>query len=270
MKKMLDFALMYHDKGLQVLPVNIYVDSKTGDLIKKPYVKFADKHFNRDEVVEMWERFPTASIGIRTDKFFIVDIDINHNPNENGYETLKNYEKKHLLIPTLEQETASGGKQLIYFKRDDIAITQRIGWLKGIDVKAHPNNFFIAPPSVTPYGQYKWLNPKQPIVTPPRELIAEIMRGNESNDFNARNYGNNRGKRTPSTELIEMIAEGLGDIGGRNNAVTRLIGYLFYRGVDLECVYNLAMIANRNTLDPLSDKEIENAFRSIYAKEMRK
>ena len=47
--------------------------------------------------------------------------------------------------------------------------------LKGVDIKAHENNYVVIPPSVTRKGQYKWDN-QLPIITAPKELIRYLER----------------------------------------------------------------------------------------------
>ncbi len=68
--------------------------------------------------------------------FFVIDIDTETAHGKNGFKSIDEFEHKDLLVDTLTQQTASGGKQLFYLKRSDIDIQQNIGWLPGVDVKA--------------------------------------------------------------------------------------------------------------------------------------
>ncbi|MGC4388130.1 bifunctional DNA primase/polymerase, partial [Streptococcus suis] len=74
----------------------------------------------------------------------------------NGFESLKKWKHLGLIEPTLQAKTASGGKHLFYFKRDDCPISQMIGFLPGVDIKAHENNYVLVAPSATEKGQYEW------------------------------------------------------------------------------------------------------------------
>lgn len=93
---------------------------------------------------------------------------------------MKKWDGLKLIEPTLQAKTASGGKHLFYFKREDIQISQMIGFLPGVDIKAHPNNYVLVAPSATDKGQYEWDLEKSKegltMVTPSRELIEAIKK----------------------------------------------------------------------------------------------
>lgn len=258
MKNLVNYAVAYAKKGLSVLPM----------LNKKPLIKFADQPpLTEPEIRELWKKYPFAQIAIRTTDFFVIDIDTADAHGHDGFKSIDEYEHKDLLIPTLEQKTASGGRQLIYFKRNDIEVSQNIGWLPGVDVKAHVNNYIVIAPSVHKGKQYEWLN-HNPIVTPSRELIELInCKPAGKQRYNGQTYSTDK---TATSELFEEIVNGLGETGGRNNALASFIGGLLYRNVEVETAHQLALLANNNTEKSLSPNEFERTFESMVKKEIRR
>lgn len=258
MKNLVNYAVAYAKKGLSVLPM----------LNKKPLIKFADQPpLTEPEIRELWKKYPFAQIAIRTTDFFVIDIDTADAHGHDGFKSIEEYEHKNLLIPTLEQKTASGGRQLIYFKRHDIEVSQNIGWLPGVDVKAHVNNYIVIAPSVHKGKQYEWLN-HNPIVTPSRELIELInCKPAGKQRYSGQTYSTDK---TATSELFEEIVNGLGETGGRNNALASFIGGLLYRNVGVETAHQLALLANDNTEKSLSPNEFERTFESMVKKEIRR
>ena len=78
--------------------------------------------------------------------------------------------------------------------------------------------------------------------------------------------------KTITMRVLDTLLHGFGDEGGRNVAVTKLVGLLLskYVKADIPTAYELTMIANRVTDKPLSSNEIDRTFRSILTLEMRK
>lgn len=255
MKNLVKFALAYQAKGLSVLPV----------VNKRPLVKFADKPpLNSDEIKQMWRRYPTAAIALKTENFFVIDID-KHENGADGFGIL-NQLPKEWFPETLSQSTKHGGKQLFYLKRSDMKIRQMIGWQPGIDVKAHPNNYIVVAPS----DGYHWDN-HNAIITAPLSLVeainrSSLTRGRPSQiDDNI----NSVRQRTATTEVFETIADGLGGQGQRNKRLAALSGALLFRCVKPKLAYKLVCMANENSVDPLPQDEIDRTFESILKRELR-
>ena len=262
MKNLVNYAVAYAEKGLSVLPM----------FDKRPLVKFANKPaFTPEEIKKLWNKFPYAQIAIRTIDIFVIDIDTKAAHGSDGFASLDRFNQEHpgLIIPTLEQETSSGGRQLIYFKRPDMDMTQHIQWLPGVDVKAHVNNYFMTAPSERKGKEYKWLN-SNPIVTPKPELIEMINKKTVSkSNYNPGKYEFSE-EKTATSELFESIVNGLGETGGRNNALASFVGGLLFRNVEVETAYQLAKQANENTSKSLPAREFERTFESMVQKEIRR
>lgn len=272
MPSMKEYALKYHKLGFSVIPI----DPQS----KRPLIEFADKAMSADEVDNLWNNYPNANIAVRTTNFFVIDID--KHGKTNGFDSLKHWKNLSLIEPTLQAKTASGGKHLFYFKRDDTPISQMIGFLPGVDVKAHPNNYVLVAPSATNKGQYEWDLEKSKkgltMVTPSKQLIQAIKEqyalthGRQVDSaeglraLKARTYQKNKNQ---TTELFETIAIGFGDEGGRNDKLASFVGGLLFRAVDDELVLRLAQIANNNSVSPLPEVEVARTVESMIKKDRR-
>ncbi|HFU3863164.1 TPA: bifunctional DNA primase/polymerase [Streptococcus suis] len=263
-------ALAYQKKGFSVIPIS--------PSNKQPMIKFADKPaMTAQEIEDFWNQYPDSNIAVRTDKFFVIDVDLHG--KHNGYESLANWEHLNLITPTLQAKTASGGKHIFYFKHPDISMTQMIGFLPGVDVKAHPNNYVLVAPSKTPKGEYVWDLEKSKeggtMVTASRALVMaikqEYLKKNNRSELDDIYYQirNGAGKRNRTTEVFEMIVKGFGEEGSRNDTAAKFAGTLLARSVDPNCVLELAQIANNNSADPLSDRELSRTVDSMIQKHMR-
>lgn len=263
-------ALAYQKKGFSVIPIS--------PSNKQPMIKFADKPaMTAQEIEDFWNQYPDSNIAVRTDKFFVIDVDLHW--KHNGYESLANWEHLNLITPTLQAKTASGGKHIFYFKHPDISMTQMIGFLPGVDVKAHPNNYVVVAPSKTPKGEYAWDWEKSKeggtMVTASRALVMaikqEYLKKNNRSELDDIYYQirNGAGKRNRTTEVFEMIVKGFGEEGSRNDTAAKFAGTLLARSVDPNCVLELAQIANNNSADPLSDRELSRTVDSMIQKHMR-
>ncbi|WP_210136787.1 bifunctional DNA primase/polymerase [Staphylococcus sp. GDH8C109P] len=138
-------------KNIQVIPLNQY---------KTPSVTFADIDVS-DDFIEYHSSFyhQTHVLGVLTRGVWCIDIDVNHVEGKNGFESLKVVPFYDEIVTnaqnTLVQTTPSGGKHIIFKKRDDVEYGQKIDYLPSIDIKAHNNNYFVLANSQTRKGVYK-------------------------------------------------------------------------------------------------------------------
>ncbi|MFT0832568.1 bifunctional DNA primase/polymerase [Streptococcus agalactiae] len=265
MKSMKDYALAYQKLGFSVLPISL--NKKT------PMIQFRDKPpMTAEEIEKFWSNNPNANIALKTDKFFVIDIDIH---GSNGFESMKHWEGTQYITPTLQAKTASGGKHIFYFKKEGFSMTQNIGMLPGVDIKAHPNNYVLVAPSATEKGQYEWDIEKSSesgtITTATPELLNAINALNKKSELDGIKYRrkHDQGEKTRTTALFETIATGFGGEGGRNDALASFVGGLLLRNVDDEFIYTLAKIANENGVDPLDDREVQRTVESMIETDRR-
>ena len=76
-------------------------------------------------------------------------------------------------------------------------------------------------------------------------------------------------QKSPTVRIIETLFNGFGEEGGRNNACASFVGMLFNRYVnfDIATAYQLTVMANNNTPEPLPEEELDRTFESIVRKE---
>lgn len=259
-QEMLQVAIAYANHGFCVIPT----------IAKKPLVKFADRPpLTEIELKKVWQenKFMPINIALKTEQFFVVDVD-RHEGGADGTASIKELNHPEWFANTLCQKTAHGGFQF-FFKKPAERITQNIGFLPGVDIKAHPNNYVVVAPSIIDGHHYQWLN-KQPMQEPTEDLIQliesksqPVMPDKKLKKFEIKG-------KTQTSRLFEQIIDGLGPTGGRNNALSAFAGGLLFRNVDPEVVYELARLANSHTKDKLSEKEVFTTVQSMIKKDQRR
>jgi len=264
---MVDWALDYQKLGFSVIPIS--PKSKT------PLIPFADKDpLTAEEIKEVWLQYPRANIALKTDKFFVIDIDVHGKVD--GYDSLKKWEKVGVIPQTLQAKTASGGKHLFFLKNPDRPMSQQIGFLPGVDIKAHDNNYVLVAPSASDKGIYEWDLEKSKaggtMVTASTELIDainhEAQKKSGLKDLKSRTYSS-KGERNKTTELFELISTGFGSEGSRNDTLAKFVAGLLLRQVDDEHILSLARTANSNSVKPLPDNEVHRTVESMIKKDRR-
>lgn len=256
---MVDYALHYQKLGYSVIPI----DKKS----KRAITKFKDKIFSENEIRRFWHEQPDANIAWRTTDFFVIDIDVS--VTENGYESLKEWELSQYIPKTLTATTPSGGKHIFLKKPKGIELSQDIRVKPGIDIKANKNNYVLVAPSNNAKGSYKWDKSTEQMAEAPAEIISILQTSKQPKEPMSFTTDYSRGEFSSKTaKLFEQVVFGLGDKGGRNNALASFVGGLLMRGVNVDATYLLAKIANHYTPDSLPADELDRTFESMVRKEM--
>ena len=256
---MVDYALHYQKLGYSVIPI----DKKS----KRAITKFKDKTFSENEIRRFWHEQPDANIAWRTTDFFVIDIDVS--VTENGYESLKEWELSQYIPKTLTATTPSGGKHIFLKKPKGIELSQDIRVKPGIDIKANKNNYVLVAPSNNVKGSYKWDKSTEEMAEAPAEIISILQTSKQPKEPMSFTTDYSRGEFSSKTaKLFEQVVFGLGDKGGRNNALASFVGGLLMRGVEVDATYLLAKIANHYTSESLSADEVDRTFESMVRKEM--
>ena len=96
--------------------------------------------------------------------------------------------------------------------------------------------------------------------------VAKTITASQKPHYRTRPSGN----KTITIRIVETLLHGFGDEGGRNVAVARFVGMLLNRYVnfDLATAYQLTVMANNNTPEPLPERELDATFESIAKKEL--
>lgn len=137
--------------GIQTVPL----DGK-----KRPTVAYKDIEVTKQFIEDNKKAYSqTTSLGALCRGIWCIDIDVNHTEGVNGFESLEylpfDEELKQNMAQTMVQRTPSGGKHVIFVKRDGIDYKQKINYVPGVDIKANYNNTFTVAGSVTTKGVYK-------------------------------------------------------------------------------------------------------------------
>ena len=257
---LVNFATSYASHGLSIIPIGAD---------KRPLIKFANKPpLSTNEIKEIWKRYPIANIALRTDKFFVIDVD-RHSGKVDGMDSIKSLNHNEWFKNTLCERTAHNGYHFFFQKPNNETITQNIGFLPSVDIKAHKNNYVVVAPSRIGDKAYTWLN-HQPIRPASKGLLDLINKKSREQKPVETDADYKPTGKTQTTRLFEEIVNGLGPTGGRNNALASFVGGLLFRNVDPEVAGELAVIANANTNEKLPNSEVQKTVNSMIDKEIRR
>lgn len=262
------WAKYYASKGFSVLAM----------VGKTPLYAFADwPTLTPDEADTVWQvgelKKQDTNVALRTVDFFVIDADRGHKDGVDGVKNLLDYADKHpswFARDTLTQRTAGGGLQLFFKKPEGVEMTQVIGWLPGVDIKANVNNYVMVPPSDIKGVKYEWVN-HEPMREPDKGLLRAIMSQQAPKapvSLSIPEKYRNKSKSN-TAKLFEQIVQGFGDQGGRNDSAAHFVAGLLARDVDIDSIVELANLANQHTPDPLGDKELRNTINSMIKKHER-
>ncbi|WP_430598325.1 bifunctional DNA primase/polymerase [Enterococcus sp. AZ177] len=224
-------------------------------------------------IQQWWTTTPQANIGLVTDKFLVLDIDVHDKAND-GFKSMTTLIDTFGELPeTSVIATANGGAHIYLLKPKGVHLPQKIAFMKGIDIKAHPNNYVVAPPSEIKrsdgtIGSYQ-VKDKHPMAECPKWLIDYILRNEpkQSQGFTIDSSRSNR-YRTRTTDLLERLVLGA-DTGARNDTIARTTGQLLTYGVKIPLAWELIQFMNGNSAEPLDQRELETTFLSICKREIR-
>ena len=258
LENLVNYAISYAAHGFSVIPIGSN---------KRPLIKFADKPpLTSEEIKKVWQRYPLANIALKTEQFFVIDVD-RHGNNVNGLNSIRELNHPEWFKDTLREKTAHDGYHFFFQKPAKENVTQCIGLLPGVDLKAHENNYVVVAPSTIDGKSYRWLNHK-PIRPAPAGLLELIQSKAKPEKKTILDY--KIASKTQTSKLFELIVNGLGDTGRRNDTLTSFVGGLLFRGVDPDAAAKLALIANTNTTDSLPLNEVERTVNSVIEKEIKR
>lgn len=186
-----------------------------------------------EQIITEFKKHPYANIGFATgDNYFVLDID------HGGYESLKEYGE---LKKTLSVRTGSGGSHHYYLIPEGVTIPNKVGILKGVDIRAN-GGLVVAPRSIHKSGNYyEWIDDIE-MAAPDEWLIDLILN-----------------KRTSFKEIPDVIEE-----GSRNAVMASMAGALRRKGLSFEAILAALLVENNTRCNPpLDDKEIETITKSI-------
>ena len=271
----LRYALAYINMGLYPIPI------LPGT--KRPAVKFAGKpQITPQEATAIWVQHPDWDIALRTVDHVVVDVDVHDTEHANGIESLKpiwneQYFPKNVWIA----HTRSGGVHIYMMKPKGFeGYKQAIGFLPGVDFKSHINNYTLVPPS-TGYTWADWETYQKSLPACAKSTLLDLI-ASEAEKKTERNavpgapgkstmnftVTAKNGHSTNTLLAINSILHGLGDVGGRNDFLTKIVGTFLAIGVSYVDTYTLVNMANSKSENPLPQAEVDATFESIVKAHM--
>lgn len=263
------YALKYIEMGFYPVPILPHT--------KIPAVKFADHpQMTAQDAIIIWTQHPDWDMALRTVEHVVVDVDMHDTEHANGFKSLtpywnETYFPKNVWI----SHTRGGGAHILMMKPAGFeGYKQAIGFLPGVDFKSHINNLAMVPPSKG-YTWVDWAKYQKALPACAKskllDLIASKTKKNTERlsvpgvpgggmDFTVK--GKN-GHSTNTLLAINSILHGLGDVGGRNDFLTKIVGTFLAIGVSYVDTYKLVSMANEQTEEPLPQWEVDATFQSI-------
>lgn len=206
---------------------------------------------DRRRIVGWFEGVPDALLGIPTGKasgLVVIDVD-----GDEGWESLRDLEQKHAVMPrTASVKTPSAG-QHFYFKWPGAEVRCSAGKLgPNLDVRGD-GGYVCAPPS--PGYEVDEQAPAAPLPSWLRELLVTPTNGRP---------------RTPPSEWVALLRDGATE-GKRNDSLARIVGHLLRCNVHVDLVAELVHLVNRDRFrPPLARDEVDRVIASIAAAELRR
>lgn len=212
-----------------------------------------------DRIEQWWARWPDANVAIRTgavSRLVVLDVD-----GQEGLESLRALEQDVGELPrTASVVTPRGGQHFYFAHPGGGELRCSAGKLgPGLDVRAD-GGYVVAPPSVGPTARRYEPDESCALAALPRWLHQRIDGGPP---------GGVR-KRTAAAEWLTVARDGV-DEGARHVQLTRVVGHLLRKYVDVDLVGELAHLVNEHRFKPpLSTAEVDRVVDDIAAKELRR
>ena len=254
---MLEHALEYAALGMRVLPLHRIMPDGTcscglagcASPGKHPMTRTGVKSATTDEAMirRWWEAAPDANIGIATGAesgIFVIDVD----EKSGGYDSLAELCAKYGEINgTWYAETGGGGLHF-YFSHPGGAVKNKVGVMRGIDIRGD-GGYVVAPPSNHKSGRpYKWaVEPGLNELLPLPEEWEKFLRSQGA-------FGDapQQAEFRQPEPVPEKIAE-----GGRNDALYKMACSMRAKGFGESEIFGALKEANaRRCVPPLDEQEL--------------
>lgn len=273
----LKYALKYIELGLYPIPI------LPGT--KQPAMTFANRpQMTEQDAIAIWSLHPDWDIALRTVSHVVVDVDVHDKEHANGVESINKYWNKDYFPENVWIAHTRGHGIHIYMMKPDgfEGYKQAIGFLPGVDFKSHINNYTLVPPSAG-YTWADWDAYQKSLPACAKSALLDLIAseaekktahqsapssaaaGKGKMDFSVKGK---HGHSTNTLLAINSILHGLGDVGGRNDFLTKIVGTFLAIGVSYVDTYTLVSMANQKTENPLPQAEVDATFKSIVKAHM--
>ena len=208
---------------------------------------------------QWWQSEPRYNIGVACGSLsgvFVVDVD-----SHEAEARLAKLEAQHGKLPPTVEVITIRGRHLYFCYPSEHAVrntTSRVA--PGIDSRGQ-GGYVLAPPSIHPSGRaYAWsVDSANAFAAAPQWLLDRI---------NGR--ANGKIEATPVTAWLSLLIDGV-DEGQRNDACTRLCGYLLRRNVNAQMALSLLqMWSVTRCRPPLDEAEVERIVSSVAGAEIKR
>ena len=205
------------------------------------------------ELRRLWRT--NANVAVRTGResgLVVLDVD-----GDDGFESLRVLEREHGRLPTtLTVKTPRGGGHF-YFAHPGREVRNSAGQLGvGLDVRGD-GGYVLVPPSRLVDGRAYEVDEQAPPAPLPEWLGALIV---------AAPVGESQ--PTPVVEWLAIV-QGVNQ-GQRNAQLTRLVGHLLARDVDVRLTLQFAHLVNQRCRPPLDGVKVDRIVESIAGREIAK
>ena len=273
----LKYALKYIGMGLYPIPI------LPGT--KQPAMKFANRpQMTEEDAIAIWSLHPDWDIALRTVSHVVVDVDVHDKEHADGVESISKYWNKDYFPENVWIAHTRGHGVHIYMMKPEgfEGYKQAIGFLPGVDFKSHINNYTLVPPSAG-YTWVDWDKYQKSLPACAKSKLLDLIAseaekktarqsapslaaaGKSKMDFSVKGK---HGHSTNTLLAINSILHGLGDVGGRNDFLTKIVGTFLAIGVSYVDTYTLVSMANQKTENPLPQAEVDATFESIVKAHM--
>ncbi|MDD9139158.1 bifunctional DNA primase/polymerase [Fructobacillus sp. CRL 2054] len=223
-------AINVLNKGYRITPV---VD-------KKPILPFATVECDKKWVLRNWKPNYDIAIVCGGDDWFAVDFD-----NKDVYEKLA-----PLVVGGHIEQSKRGYHA--YFKQPDEPLTQKIGLVHDVDIKASKNNYVVI---------HSELPELDDLPDAGDELLAFIENTEPEHKQTMSSDGEINFLHQP---LFDVIKNGWGEVGTHDDTIKDYIWLLLMTGVSPETVLHMVLLADAMTPTSTYKKE-ELAKKVDYA-----
>ncbi|WP_404470639.1 bifunctional DNA primase/polymerase [Sutcliffiella horikoshii] len=253
-----DFAERYYNLGFSIFTLK--------EKSKEPKYKWAHYQATRaefDDILLMLKQQPNSNLAIVTgaiSDLLVLDVDDIEAAKNSGWEQLP------------KTPTVSTGKGLhYYFKHPGIQINNNKGKLaKFCDIRCD-GGYVVAPPSIHPSGRmYEWVKGREPWNCALAEVPEWLLEKLKNNDSPKKQQNTSKSSDSQDNEITTILSTSYKEGEGRNDAVTKLAGHFFGKGMPFNEVFQLIEMWNSKNSPPLDVKELTTTIKSIHKTEESK
>lgn len=233
-------AIKWIAEGYNITPIRVTYD-KQGHASKQPFRAYATDETDKLWVLSNWKKNFEIGLVLRGEDYVVFDFD-----------SMDVFEKFKIKNPDIEagviEQSISGRGVHVYFNNTE-EITQAINIIDGLDIKASKNNFVVVNPETD--------------LSEAVELPQELWAFYESNKANAKSTFSKTETVQNGIPELNMITEGFGLEGTRNNNMSLLVWTLFTLGLNDKQTKAIVDVANAQSGLPQSevDRTVETAWK---------